>query len=104
MAKKSTSNKEFQIVRSWLELEDPLGIVTHIDVDADAVFSAALLQTLRPCVPVHFVQANFEIETEEAIAVDMLNGPRARRVSLMAVLLGSLSLQSRNPIPSFTRL
>ena len=75
MAKKNTSNQEFQIVKSWLELEDPLGIVTHIDVDADAVFSAALLQTLRPCVPVHFVQANFEIETEEAIAVDMMNGP-----------------------------
>ena len=56
MAKENTSNQEFQIVKSWLELEDPLGIVTHIDVDADAVFSAALLQTLRPCVPVHFVQ------------------------------------------------
>ena len=77
MTKKNTSNEEFQIVKSWLQLDNPLGIVTHIDVDADAVFSAALLQTLRPYVPVHFVQANFEIETDEAIAVDMLNGPRA---------------------------
>ena len=100
MAKKNTSNQEFQIVKSWLELEDPLGIVTHIDVDADAVFSAALLQTLRPCVPVHFVQANFEIETEEAIAVDMMNGPRAvKGLSRKSSAFGLLVAVIKKPYP-----
>ena len=97
--KENTSNQEFQIVKSWLELEDPLGIVTHIDVDADAVFSAALLQTLRPCVPVHFVQANFEIETEEAIAVDMMNGPRAVKGLSHGSAFGLLVAVIKKPYP-----
>jgi len=76
-AKKNNANQEREIVQFWLEMEEPLGIVTHIDVDADAVFSAALLQTLRPSAPVTFLRADKEVEAEGVIVVDMMNGPRA---------------------------
>ena len=77
MTKKNTTNREVNLVKNWLALKDPKGIMTHIDVDADAVFSAALLQTLRPSVPVSFLRADDEIESEGVLVVDMMNGKNA---------------------------
>lgn len=100
MAKKKTTNREIHLVQSWLDLEEPLGIVTHIDLDADAAFSAALLQTLRPCVPVHFVRADYEIDTEEVIVVDMLSGPRAVKGQSYGSAFGLLvaAIKKRYPL------
>jgi hypothetical protein len=77
MTKKNTSNQEVNLVKNWLALKDPKGIGTHIDVDADAVFSAALLQTLRPSVSVSFLRADDKMESEGIIIVDMMNGKNA---------------------------
>ena len=39
---------EIEKVKQWLNMDDPISIVTHQKVDADAAFSAALLKILRP--------------------------------------------------------
>jgi len=64
MAKKPTNatKKEIERFHAWLATEDPLSIVTHLYVDADAVFSAALLSVLKPNAQVLFVPADSEIE------------------------------------------
>ena len=99
MAKKNKVNRELKLVQNWLELEEPLGIATHIDVDADAVFSAALLQTLRPTVPVAFLRADVEIKTEEVIVVDMMNGPRAVKGQAQGSAFGLLVLAIKQTHP-----
>ena len=35
---------EIEKVKEWLNMDDPISIVTHQKVDADAAFSAALLK------------------------------------------------------------
>ena len=96
---KNEANRELQLVQTWLKLEEPLGIATHMDVDADAVFSAALLQTLRPTVPVAFLRADVEIETEEVIVVDMMNGPRAVKGQAQGSAFGLLVTAIRKSHP-----
>jgi hypothetical protein len=76
MAKKNSAQTQTEIDRlhGWLSTEDPLSIATHLYVDADAVFSAALLSVLKPNAQVVFVSADSEIEDERTIAVDLSNG------------------------------
>jgi hypothetical protein len=74
---KKTEKDEREIIRSWLTRDDPLIIVTHQKVDADAAFSAALLHVLKPNAAVLFVRADSEISQPEVIAVDLLNGSSA---------------------------
>jgi hypothetical protein len=78
MAKKKSAQTKMEIDRlnGWLSTEDPLSIATHIYVDADAVFSAALLSVLKPNAQVVFVSADSEIKDERTIAVDLSKGPR----------------------------
>jgi hypothetical protein len=71
------SKKEIQLVRNWLTHEDPISIATHMQVDADAAFSTALLHVLRPHARVKFVRADSCIKAENCIAVDLSKGPRA---------------------------
>ncbi len=71
------SKKEIELVRNWLTQEDPVTIATHMRVDADAAFSAALLHVLRPHAHVKFVRADSCIKAANYIAVDLLEGPRA---------------------------
>jgi len=71
------SKKETRRVREWITREDPVTIATHIRVDADAAFSAALLHILRPHAHVKFVRADSCIKAENCIAVDLSKGPRA---------------------------
>ena len=71
------SKKEIELVRNWLTHEDPISIATHMRVDADAAFSVALLHVLRPHARVEFVRADFCIQAENCIAVDLSRGPRA---------------------------
>jgi hypothetical protein len=67
---------EIDRLHGWLSMEDPLSIATHLSVDADAVFSAALLSVLKPNAQVVFVSADSEIEGERTIAVDLSKGSR----------------------------
>lgn len=78
MAKKTTpsTDKEIQRLHAWLATEDPLSIATHMYVDADAVFSAALLSVLKPKAQVVFVSADSKIEDARALGVDLSNGER----------------------------
>ena len=39
---------ELDRFHAWLATEDPISIATHVHVDADAAFSAALLCMLKP--------------------------------------------------------
>ena len=66
--------EDAQRLEAWLEREDPLIIMTHQQVDADAAFSAALLHILRPNAAVVFAHADAEVNQPEVIAVDMMNG------------------------------
>ena len=68
MAKKTTpaTKNEIERFHSWLATEDPLSIATHMYVDADAAFSAALLSVLKPKAQVVFVSADSEIEDPQA--------------------------------------
>jgi hypothetical protein len=79
MAKKTTTTTENEIERlhAWLATEDPLSIATHVYVDADAVFSAALLSVLKPKAQVVFVSADCEIKDSRTLAVDLSKGERA---------------------------
>ena len=78
MAKKNTAatEKEIQRFHDWLATEDPLSIATHMYVDADAAFSAALLSVLKPKAQVVFVPADREIEDSRTLGVDLSNGNR----------------------------
>ena len=69
--------EEMNKVKDWLSKEDPVTIATHQKVDADAAFSAALLQILRPQAGLKFVRADAEITDESCLAVDLCEGPRA---------------------------
>ena len=79
MAKNTTTatKQEIELFQSWLATEDPLSIATHLYVDADAVFSAALLSVLKPDAQVLFVSADIEIEDVRTLAVDLSKGKRA---------------------------
>ena len=68
---------EFEKVKEWLTKDDPVSIVTHQRVDADAAFSAALLKILRPHAAWIFVRADAVIDDERSIAVDLSNGVSA---------------------------
>ena len=78
MAKKTTpaTKNEIEHFHSWLATEDPLSIATHMYVDADAAFSAALLSVLKPKAQVVFVSADSEIEDPRSLGVDLSNGGR----------------------------
>lgn len=71
------STQETARIRDWLSTEDPVSIATHIRVDADAAFSAALLHILRPRASIAFVRADSVIVAPDCIAVDLSNGPRS---------------------------
>ncbi len=71
------SMQETARIRDWISTEDPVSIATHIRVDADAAFSAALLHILRPHASMVFVRADSVIAAPDCIAVDLSNGPRS---------------------------
>lgn len=79
MAKNTTTatKQEIERFQSWLATEDPLSIATHLYVDADAAFSAALLSVLKPDAQVLFVSADSKIEDTRTLAVDLSKGERA---------------------------
>jgi hypothetical protein len=71
------TREEICKVKDWLSKEDPISIATHQKVDADAAFSAALLQILRPRAALAFVRADAKITDNKCLAVDLCEGPRA---------------------------
>lgn len=78
MANMTTTTTKIEIERfhSWLTTEDPLSIATHIYVDADAAFSAALLSVLKPKAQVVFVSADDEIKDYRTLGADLSKGER----------------------------
>ena len=74
---KKKNVKEARRLRRWLTREDPVVIMTHMNVDADAAFSTALLHVIRPNAAIVFAPADSEPSDGGTIAVDMMNGPRA---------------------------
>ena len=78
MANKTTpaTKNEIERFHSWLATEDPLSIATHMHVDADAAFSAALLSVLKPKAQVVFVSADSKIEDARTLGVDLSIGER----------------------------
>lgn len=68
---------ERTFLQEWLNRTEPLLIATHQQVDADAAFSAALLQVMKPNAAVVFVRADSTISVPEVIAVDLMNGDSA---------------------------
>lgn len=79
MTNKSDPNysRELSKVRNWLNLDDPVSIATHINLDADAAFSMALLKALRPEAATIFVRADEIIDDKRTLAVDLSNGKQA---------------------------
>lgn len=69
--------EEMNKVKNWLTKDDPISIVTHQRVDADAAFSAALLKILRPHAAWIFARADVVIDDERSIAIDLSNGSQA---------------------------
>ena len=57
----------------------PIVIMTHMNVDADAAFSTALLHVIRPHAAIVFAPADSEPSDGGTIAVDRMNGPRPSR-------------------------
>lgn len=74
---KKTAKDEIIILQTWLNRDDPMIIVTHQQVDADAAFSAALLRVMKPNAAIIFVRADSTISQQEVIAVDLMNGTSA---------------------------
>lgn len=105
MAKKNTSATKNEIERfqSWLSTEDPLSIATHMHVDADAAFSAALLSVLKPKAQVVFVPADCEINDYRTLAVDMSKGNRAIKGLDEGSAFGLLVLGMRSIDPPIYR-
>lgn len=105
MAKKNTSatKNEIERLQSWLSTEDPLSIATHMHVDADAAFSAALLSVLKPKAQVVFVPADCEIKDHRTLAVDMSKGNRAIKGLDEGSAFGLLVLGMRSIDPPIYR-
>ena len=69
-----------QVIR-WLSHPGPLTVCTHVHVDADAAFSAALALYMaesagKPCT-LRFLGANTVVDDADQLAVDMSNGASA---------------------------
>ena len=105
MANKTTpaTKNEIRRFQSWLATEDPLSIATHMNVDADAAFSAALLSVLKPKAQVVFVPADCEIKDHRTLAVDMSKGNRAIKGLDEGSAFGLLVLGMRSIDPPIYR-
>ena len=105
MAKKTTTATKNEIERfhSWLATEDPLSIATHVYVDADAAFSAALLSVLKPKAQVVFVSADSVIEDARTLGVDLSNGERTIKGMDVGSAFGLLVLSMKSIDPPVYR-
>jgi len=105
MAKKTTpsTDKEIERFHAWLATEDPLSIATHMYVDADAAFSAALLSVLKPKAQVVFVSADSEIEDSRTLGVDLSNGERTIKGMDVGSAFGLLVLGMKSIDPPVYR-
>ena len=105
MAKKNTAStkNEIELFHSWLATEDPLSIATHMYVDADAAFSAALLSVLKPKAQVVFVSADSKIEDVRTLGVDLSNGERTIKGMDVGSAFGLLVLGMRSIDPPIYR-
>ena len=91
---------EEKILKDWLKIKKNALIATHLDVDADAAFSAALLRCLRPNAGVIFVRADGEISDPKVIAVDLMEGKSAVKGLEVGSAFGLIvnELKSRNKV------
>lgn len=105
MAKKNTASTKNEIERfhSWLATEDPLSIATHMYVDADAAFSAALLSVLKPKAQVVFVSADSVIDDGRTLGVDLSKGNRTIKGLNVGSAFGLLVLGMKTIDPPIYR-
>ena len=105
MAKKNTTSTKNEIERfhSWLATEDPLSIATHMYVDADAAFSAALLSVLKPKAQVVFVSADSVIDDGRTLGVDLSKGDRTIKGLNVGSAFGLLVLGMKTIDPPIYR-
>ena len=101
---KKTAKDETIILQTWLNRDDPLIIATHQQVDADAAFSAALLQVMKPNAPVVFVRADSTISQPEVIAVDLMNGSSAVKGLGVGSSFGLIVSSLKQSNPSFFKV
>ena len=73
----SQKNDEVKIITDWLDLKGEKTIRTHQQVDADAVFSAAIMMEFQRGAKLQFKHASFKTNKKNTLAVDMLNGKNA---------------------------
>ena len=94
------NKSEEKILKDWLKIKKNALIATHLDVDADAAFSAALLRCLRPKAGVIFVRADGEISDPKVIAVDLMEGKSAVKGLEVGSAFGLIvnELKSRNKV------
>ena len=72
----SAPASEYEILNNWIDDSEKNRLFTHLHVDADAAFSAALIKLVKPDLDLSFVPADTSIDDEESLGVDMLNGTR----------------------------
>ncbi len=72
----SAPASEYEILNNWIDDSEMNRLFTHLHVDADAAFSAALIKLVKPDLDLSFVPADTSIDDEESLGVDMLNGNR----------------------------
>lgn len=70
-------------VTDWIDRPGKAVLYTHANVDADAAFSAALMLMVREgaqgpnSTDIEFLPTDATVDTEDALAVDMMNGSSA---------------------------
>ena len=64
-------------VKAWINRPGKVVLHTHMNVDADAAFSAALMLLLREDAELEFLPTDATVDAEYALAVDMMNGNSA---------------------------
>ena len=65
-------------VKAWINRPGKVVLHTHVNVDADAAFSAALMLLMRrEDVELEFLPTDATVDAEDALAVDMMNGNSA---------------------------
>ena len=68
------TNANLDRVLGWINLPGRVVLHTHMNVDADAAFSAALMLLMREDAELEFLPADATVDGEDALAVDMMNG------------------------------
>ena len=76
-SKDDENNNEGEVLQTWLARTGECVVRTHMHVDADAAFSAALILEVKPEAQLELTPAAETTDDPSLLAVDMLNGRQA---------------------------